>query len=360
MIKENGLFRSVIINSYNKVVSFSPPKSIKFEDFVLTNNENNDDNNIVAQEFVEGTMINVFWDELTSDWEISTRSNVGGNTSFYKTNKMKSFRRMFDEACELSDLDIKLLNPNLSYSFVLQHPENRIVVHFKTPALYLVEVYVITTTESNYITVNPLKMEEICEMDIWKNTRVKFPQVYTEWNSDNNNNNNSKNYDELKNKYASMETPYDVLGFILKNTHTNSRTKYRNPVYEIVRKMRGNQPNLHYQYLILRKTGDVSNFLTYYPEYTEDLSFYRECLHKFTKRLYNNYVSCYIKKEKELKEFPENYKTHMFHIHQLFVDIFKPKKLCISLTIVIEYVNNLSVPLQMYSVNYDLRKNMYD
>ena len=125
-------------------------------------------------------------------------------------------------------------------------------------------------------------------------------------------------------------------------------------------KMRGNQPNLHYQYLVLRKTGDVSNFLTYYPEYNEDLSFYRECLHKFTKRLYNNYVSCYIKKEKELKEFPENYKTHMFHIHQLFVDIFKPKKLCISLTIVIEYVNNLSVPLQMYSVNYDLRKNIYD
>ena len=54
--KEVGLFRSVILNSQNKVVSFAPPKSKPFETFVSSLED------IVAEEFLDGTMIHVFWD----------------------------------------------------------------------------------------------------------------------------------------------------------------------------------------------------------------------------------------------------------------------------------------------------------
>ena len=61
-VRTYGLCRSIVVNSENKIVSFSPPKSISSEKF-LSNLllENIDKENIIAQEFVEGTMINVFF-----------------------------------------------------------------------------------------------------------------------------------------------------------------------------------------------------------------------------------------------------------------------------------------------------------
>jgi hypothetical protein len=48
------------VNNQNKVVSFAPPKSIPSDKFIQSYNEKME--GIVAEEFVEGTMINVFWD----------------------------------------------------------------------------------------------------------------------------------------------------------------------------------------------------------------------------------------------------------------------------------------------------------
>jgi len=79
-----GPLRSVILNSANKVVSFAPPKSISSYLFIAQYPEKTE--YIVAEEFVEGTMINVFWDEsinLSGAWEIATRNTIGGDTSFY-------------------------------------------------------------------------------------------------------------------------------------------------------------------------------------------------------------------------------------------------------------------------------------
>ena len=57
VIASHGLFRSVIVNQEKKVVSFAPPKSYSIESFQLKYPNKTDD--IIAQEFVEGTMINV-------------------------------------------------------------------------------------------------------------------------------------------------------------------------------------------------------------------------------------------------------------------------------------------------------------
>ena len=78
-ISKHGLFRSVIINSANRVVCFSPPKSFAADKFMemypLNNSESTNDKIIIAQDFIEGTMINVFFDPavgLTGCWQIAT------------------------------------------------------------------------------------------------------------------------------------------------------------------------------------------------------------------------------------------------------------------------------------------------
>ena len=60
LIHSYGLCRSVILNSGGQVVCFAPPKSYKPDIFIQKYPENTD--GIQAEEFIEGTMINVFFD----------------------------------------------------------------------------------------------------------------------------------------------------------------------------------------------------------------------------------------------------------------------------------------------------------
>ena len=351
LVHTYGLCRSVIINNKNDVVGFAPPKSISSENFIKSYPEKTTD--VVAEEFVEGTMINVFWDYsigLSGGWEISTRNTVGATSSFYKSSsrKQKTFRDMFLEAAEESGLILQLLNPIYCYSFVVQHPENRIVIPFKKPQLYLVGVYSIVNNINNVVVqVFDHQIFKQCFKE--KNTTVQFPEIYS-FNS----------YSELIEKYGSMNTSYDIMGVVLHNKLTGERAKIRNPVYEQVRALRGNQPKLQFQYLSLRNEGKVKDFLKFYPENKKEFSTFRDQVHLFTDTLYTNYRSCYVKKEKSLKEFSHQYRTHMYNLHQKYMTELREQKLFITGAIVQKYVNEMAPTLLMYCLNYNMRKRHVD
>ncbi len=352
LVPTYGLCRSVIVNSKNNVVGFSPPKSLKCEDFIGCYSPN--DEGVVAEEFIEGTMINVFWDSslgINGSWEMSTRNTVGATSTFYKGKDTKTFRDMFLEAAKECNLDIAKLDTKYCYSFVLQHPENRIVVPFKKPQLYLVGMYYIENSAgSDNWNVH------VANVETFKNyfgeqlkSTVKFPEIY-KFNS----------YSELIEKYGSMNTNYDVVGVMLHNRTNGDRAKIRNPVYEQVRMLRGNQPKLQYQYLCLRKEGKVGEFLKFYPENKKEFSGFRDQVHLFTDTLFINYVSCYIKKERPLGQFPDKYRTHMYNIHQKYINELKESKKFVTIAFVLKYVNDLHPSLLMYCLNHDLRKKNVD
>lgn len=341
-----GILRSVIINSENKVVCFAPPKSISACKFMETYPDKNE--HIVAEEFVEGTMINMFYDYsvgVSGCWQIATRNTIGAEVYFYKQGG-KTFRQMFLEACASSNFDFSRLNPQYCYSFVLQHPENRIVVPFYKPSLYLVATYRIEQTDT---TVDVIVQNNDNYRSSWSSTLVRFPEKY-EFSS----------YGELIEKYASPNTPYNIMGVIIKNLQTQERTKIRNPIYEEVRHLRGNQPKLQYQYLCLRHDGKVSEFLKYYPEMKETLSGFRDQVHLFTNALHKNYLSCYVHKEKPLREYSDQYRTHMFKLHEIYLNSLREKNLGVTNNVVISYVNSLHPSLLMYSLNYNMRKRFID
>jgi hypothetical protein len=340
LIPTYGLLRSVIIRNA-KVVCFAPQKSIACDEFM--NKYNNKFEEIIVEEFLEGTMINVFYDITLETWQISTRNTVGAQVSFFKYSK-KTFNDMFMEACALTGLNIDCLNPTYCYSFVLQHPENRIVVPFKKPVLYLVGIYEIIQSTDEII-VKEMELHDITTNCLWDNTMILFPEKYK-----------FTSYTDLINKFGSPNTPYDIMGIIIKNKITGERTKIRNPIYEEVKHLRGNQPKLQYQYLCLRHSGKIPDFLKYYPEKKQEMSCYRDQVHMFTTSLHNNYVSCYVRKEKPLNEFPAQYKTHMFKIHELFLNELRPNKLYVSNTVVMNYVNKLHPSLLMYCLNHNMRK----
>jgi hypothetical protein len=365
LVLSYGLCRSVIINSADQVVGFAPPKSISAESFIEKYPVQSLKGSIVAEEFLEGTMINVFFDStigITGAWEISTRNTVGATSSFYKSHnvsedqnknyppgrKNKTFREMFMEAAKVCGLDINQLDKELSYSFVLQHPENRIVVPFKKPQLSLVSAYKIHN-QNGVISVEYLHSSSPQCKHIAATTKVRLPEKYT-----------FEKYSDLINRYASMNTSYDIMGVVLYNTENGVRAKIRNPVYEQVRSLKGNQPKLYYQYLCLRGSGKVKDFLKYYPENKADFSAYRDQVHIFTDTLYENYVACYIKKSKPLLEFPKQFRTHMYTIHQHYLNELREKKQFITNTYVQKYVNGLHPSLLMYCLNFHMRQRNVD
>jgi hypothetical protein len=344
-----GLLRSVIINSQRQVVSFAPPKSILADEFMTKYSEKTD--YIIAQEFIEGTMINVFYDHAIKCWKIATRNTVDADVSFYQSTKKedtKSFSTMFLEACQHNNFNYDTLNPKFCYSFVLQHPSNRIVVPFKTPQLYLVEVYEIVQTDTDVLIFDQ-NLSAVRTNGSWLQTSIRFPDIYE-----------FTTYSELVEKFGSANTPYDVMGIVIKNMSTNERTKIRNPIYEEVRHLKGNQCKLQFQYLHLRREGKLPEFLKFYPENKEVFSECRNKVHMFTNMLHQNYLACYVRKEKPLNEFGPQFRTHMFKIHEQYINDLREKKQFVNNTVVQKYVNNLAPALLMYSLNFHLRKQNVD
>jgi hypothetical protein len=333
-ISTYGKYRSVIINEFGAVVGFAPPKSILAETFMATHPVVNE--NMVAEEFVEGTMLNVFFN--AGVWEVATKQTIGANVRFY-TNNVDTFYSMFLDAMQNTGLNFDMLDKKNSYSFVLQHPKNRIVVPFQNATLYLVAVYQITFVEET-------KMYDIVNIGVSPELAlcVKTPAIYD----------GLETYEDLIQHYASINTSYECLGFMMRDRLTGERAKIRNPVYERVRRLRGNQPKLMYHYLCLRKEGKVGEFLNYFPEHKQVFSSYRNQMHIFTQNIFQYYIQCYMKKTCPLIDFPPQYRPHMFNLHRTYIDTLKEQQQHITKAFVIAYVNDLHPSQQMYWLNYNI------
>lgn len=339
MATTTGLLRSIVVNDEGKIVCYSPGKSIhpKEEDMKTRFTREN----IEIEEIVEGTMINVFYDK--GNWEIATKSSVGGEVLFYSNGTLpreevekKTFRRMFLEVMLEVGLDFDNLNKDYCYSFVMQHPSNRIVCPIKEMRLYVIGIYKIENLEVR---------EMVRGVVDWSKTKVKEPLRY------------EGSIEELKEKYASMNAEYEVVGLSCREKLTGERYKYINPNYEIVKNLKGNQPKMQYQYLSLRKQGNVKDFLKYYPEMKKEFILYRDQVHKYTMMLYDNYKSCFVKKLRPLNEFPKEYKTYMYKLHyEIYLPVLREKGDHITINKVIDFVNNLHPAQLMYVLNYNMRE----
>jgi len=347
LVSTVGLLRSLIYKDDGTVVCFAPPKSLS-----VSNLNIDIENKYVAETFVEGTMINVFYDTQYSSWEIATRSSVGGEACFFMENGFKpenTFRYMFEEVSQYVGLDLNRLNKKYVYSFVIQHPRNRIVQIIKEMKLYLVEVYEIINNK----TINIVVTNSVDEMESYGIPRTVCLPIRTPILND-------MELKECLETVASSNTPYHIVGIVIKNC-LGERYKFRNPNYEHVRHLRGNQPKLQFQYLSLRKEGKVGEYLQYYREHKRSFNQFRTVIHDYTNELYQNYVKCYIKKEKQLTEFPEKFRTHMYYLHhELYLKLLVPVNHYINRDQVIRYFNNLHPAKQMFTLNYDVRKQFKD
>ena len=342
-----GVFRSIITDGEN-IVSFSPPKSLEVNDFI---NKAGDERYWEYTDFVEGTMINMFVNPITNEWEIATRSNIGARCRFYLDNE-KTFRDMFLEAFNERHYDFSMFDKNYSYSWVLQHPDNRIVLPISKPTLILTHVFKYYKIMQNDGSIC-FNVENILDPSnkyefIRGETKISIPVEHEK-----------KSIEDYKDMYNN-NYDYRVMGTVIYDISTGMRTKIRNNRYEFVKDLKGNSPKLQYRYYSLRQMGGVGEYLKYYPEDTNKFSQFRNQMHMFTDTLWRNYMRCYVHKEKPLKEFPFHYRSHMFKLHRHYIDDLKDQNGRVDKLFVINYVNQLPPGHLMHSINYPLIKQKKD
>ena len=371
-----GVYRSVILSTELEdkdpvLLCFTPPKSLTFDKFVEKNPDINTD--IYVNEIIEGTMISLFYDNRNQSWEIASKSAIGGNYWFFRnqyefdniksTKSQPTFRRMFLDAFRQhsSDVDIndiaflEYLPKEYCYNFVLQHPANHIVINVESPVVYLVSVYQIINTcyEKTALFIAPTIYEK---WNCFLNIRgiIEFPNRVQE-----------TTYDLLKNTYCSIHSSSNFVGLMITNSETGERTNLENPSYKSLREIRGNHPNLHYQYLCLRRLGKdkILEFVTYFPQYKEIFYKFYKQFGDFVTNLHQSYVSYYIKKKGEQiskQFFPIIYKIH----HEIYLPSIQKNdhsddgsknnnsKIIVKREIVKKFVENMSPIELIYYINY--------
>ena len=337
-----GILKSVVLTDDNKVLCFSPPKSISFDFFCKMYPEDNKYymDTIVAEEYIEGIIVNVFWDKnigLSGSWEISTRNNVGCD-DIIKQNK--TIRDIFLEVCIKLNMELDFLEKRFCYNFVLQHPNIGVVTNKSQEiSLYLIKVYEIVNTEDGTVNIFVVDLNEKFKKNT-NLTHIKYPEIYYDWNT----------YEELKEKYASINTSYSNMGFVVYNKRSLVRSKMKNPNYERVHSLQVEDFKNEYLYLHLKKEGKVEEYLNYYSVQKDKFWLFRKYLHLFTENLFQLYIKCFIKKIQSLCNVKHFLQGYLKCLHEIYITQLKPNKKYVKKSTVIGYVNALNPSVLMYSL----------
>ena len=363
-----GLFRSVISDG-EKILCFSPQKAVEFpEELVnIPLYEPEEDGGtqqgrpftaVHVEEFVEGTMVNVFWNPATGDWELATRSCVGARNTFYEDQK-KTFRYMFLEAMNNTTLEFADLEKELCYSFVLQHPDNRLVVPFAIPTLVLVAVY--RPMGSHVLSLDSTEwkgsLRDIDEVAL-DNTRNRVP-VATPREFTSATPHGVGTFTDIESDFDQGKYGYQVMGVVI-HFGDGKRAKIRNKNYEYVRRLRGNSTKMQFHYYSLRQAGRVAEFLKYYPEWEETFGEMREDLHSWTRALRKNYMDCFARKVGRINDYPFAFRPHMRALHQIYHDTLRAEKKHVTNAVVKDYVNDLPPARLMFAINYEVNQRHTD
>jgi hypothetical protein len=363
----NGYYRSVVANpETNEILSFAPPKSIPIESF---KERFPDVKNLYVNEIIEGTMVNLFWDNRLNSWEISTKSAIGGNYWFFRTQydasdpreKQLTFREMFIEACG-EDVSTPLnsvyllqtLPKNFSYSFVMQHPKNHIVLKINRPTLYLVAVYDCSAYPIDHKVYNiPLvKVMEWSELKPFSGL-IRFPRTIQPRDVD--------TYETLENQFCNYfgnGSNNMLVGLMLCDLEYGMRTSIMNKAYENLKEIRGNNPNLQYHFLALYKAGKINEFLHYFPMYKRMFYKFREGSATFIRNVHDAYVIYYVKKQGKEIRIPKPIFKHIFKLHHEIhlQSIQTETPIIITHKIVADWFNSMEPKEQLYHLNYKNRE----
>jgi hypothetical protein len=255
------------------LVCMSPGKSVPLDDTIPLAD-------YIVEDFVEGIMINVFFDD---GWKIATKSNIGANCTF---DSMRTFAELFEECKQVMGLSLDTLNPEFSYSFVMQHPDHRIVTPLTRPSLTCVARF---------------KGEEEFLSDLFPPSRYQF-----------------SSWEEAK------EAAQKGLckGLIFK--YKGMRSKIRNAMHHSIEGLKQNIP-FPERYVRLRNSPELKEYLFYFPEDKVKTDALEIKIQEITSLLHRTYCECFMLKKQKAKD--HSLKSALYDLHNIYLQELYPRSL---------------------------------
>ena len=302
--------RSVIWNkTTNRPVCVAPPKAETTDvnaaagtDFPL------------IQDFLDGTMINAF--RVGSEVHIATRSQIGATGTFYSK---KTFAQMFQEALHVP-LET-LVAEGKFVSFLLQHPEHRVVARCHVPRLFAIHEG--SVDASGLVTIQE-KPNGLCLVP------PSHPMSGFASTAD------------LDSFFVSLTGSHGWFwqGLVFKDGK-GKRWRLRNPNYVYLRELRGAEASSEERFLRLRSQGKVIEYLKHFSEERDEFWCHEQSLRAQTQCVYMAYVDVHKTRTKKLGDLAKILQPFVFRLHSKFLAAAAAgTKVPITLKEAIELVNS--------------------
>jgi hypothetical protein len=316
-----GLFRSVVWNvATNRPVCLAPPKAREGAPPVATPLA-------ATEEFMDGFMVNAFV-EADQNLVVATRTQLGGNNSFYSK---KTFGEMFDEALATTPLKDRAqltlaLGAGTYTSFVVQHPEHRVVAKTVSPALYLVHIGsvsasgIVTQLETPALWPAALQRLQI--------TSYPIKQFHKDGDAE-----------DLLRRQA-VQRGWRWQGLVFKDAQGN-RWRMRSPTYTMLRELRGSEATTEERFLRLRAQKKVDEYLKHYSEDRKLFWDMEQKLRARTMDVLLAYRDVHKAHSRQFKELPDALRPAVFLLHVKWRDELRPKGFTVRLQNAIEVVNGM-------------------
>jgi len=312
-------FRSVVWNTEtNRPVSVTPFKSEPGESI-----PSDSITDYTISTFQDGTLIGSFWDG--TNWQIHTRSVLGANCRWYGP----PLNQLFYQTIPPSVWD--RLDKTACYSWILQHPENRIVCNVPAPRIILVGVNRIQEDG----TVVPGTTEGLAEY-------VPATHSFPTWSA-------------LQSKLLEWNVRYrhNFQGFVMIHTLNGILLKIRTAAYNQIRLIRDNTPRLDFVWLTQWKARKLGSYLRVFPEEKYQAEAIVNRWKTLTSDVYSIYTSKY--KAHTNPTVSPKYKKLLYTMHQHYYQILKPAGKTFTLHETIEWMNLRDVPQMLYLIHFELR-----
>ncbi len=280
------------------------------------------------EEFLDGVMVNAFMVVGDPRVHVSSRSQYNATGTFYSK---KTFNQLFKEALPtetledlFSGIELSEEHPAFYASFVLQHPEHRVVYRVPKPAIFLVEAGIVSADGS--INTNPPLPLPLAKC---VNPPLSVETVFA---------NHGEVVELLKNE--SLKRGWTWQGLVFRDA-AGGRWRMRNPTYIYLRSLRGNEPQPEARFLRLRSLGKIAEYLKHYSDERDLFWNLEQKLRAETNAVFSDYCSVHKAHEKKLVDIPHPRKTLVFKLHSHYLDTLRPNKIPLQKKIVIDLVNSL-------------------
>ena len=312
-------FRSVVWDTIeNRPVSVTSFKSEDGECLPTGSVEN-----CRVEPFLDGVMIGLFYDKYSNNWRIHTRSTLDAHCRYY--SQTKTFSEMFTEAFHTSIYET--LDKNASYTYILQHAENRIVtpVHGIPRALCVDKALIQPSGIVQFVnSTAPAVLS-------WDAVRASLVDLNAHFG-------------------------HRVQGLVIRNNENGKRYKVRTPEYNRVRRLRGNSARRDYLWLQAWHEGTLHDYLALFPEEHHTANSCIQRWKQITNDVYHIYTDVFKARSLPKSAIPPKYRPLVYGIHNMYLDTLKPAGKSIDWRTTLEYMNNRDTAQMLFVINWEVRQ----